>query len=77
MFTTESLFCGSCDCDMDVRCADLNGVTVLVANEKRRVWACRCLVTGEGLLVAVDGTRRSPAGTDDFLRGIGLVVIMG
>jgi hypothetical protein len=61
---------------MDARAA-LIGFLVLGAKEARRVWDSRCLVTGDGLLGAVDGTRRSPAGTSDLLRGTSLVVIIG
>jgi hypothetical protein len=61
---------------MDARAA-LKGVTVLGANEARRAWDSRCLVTGDGPLGATDTTRRSAAGTNDFFRAIGLVVMTG
>jgi hypothetical protein len=62
---------------MEARCVDLSGDTVFGAKDARRAWDSLCLVTGDGLLAAAEGNRRSAGGSTVFLRSAGLVVVTG
>lgn len=67
----DSRFCGSCDADGRRVLGVLIGDGNLGATIDRRVCESRCLVTGDGLLPARDGTRRSGGETVAFLANLG------